>query len=98
MKRALIAGLATTMLVSGGLGLAGVEAGSAVAEPGFAPLASWCPGQPLPGNVAGDWDMSACHDWHYSWHDDLSHRWGTDGPAAPPGQVVQGPLVSCARN
>jgi hypothetical protein len=83
MKRALIAGLATTMMVSGSLGLAGVEAGSAVAEPDFAPLASWCPGQPLPGNVAGDWDMSACHDWHYSWHDD---------PAAPPGQVVQGPL------
>jgi hypothetical protein len=28
------------MLVPGGLGLAGVDAGTAVAEPGFAPLAS----------------------------------------------------------
>jgi hypothetical protein len=64
-------------------GLVGLGAGSAQAQPGFAPLATWCPGQQLPGSVAGDWDMNACHEWHYSWHDD---------PHAPAGQVVQGPV------
>ncbi|MDT5096020.1 MAG: hypothetical protein QOH60_5383 [Mycobacterium sp.] len=83
MKRG-IAGLATTVLVAGGVSLAGVSAGVAQAHPdGCTSYACWCPGQPLPGKVAGDWDMNACHDWHYSWHDD---------PHAPQGQIEQGPL------
>jgi hypothetical protein len=55
MKRA-IAGLATTLLLSGSLGLAGLglSAGTAQALP------SWCPGQPLP-NPNVNWDMGLCH-------------------------------------
>jgi hypothetical protein len=77
-------------LLSGGVVAAGlgVAAGTAQARPGnpqgCTQTSCWCPGQPLPGHVAGDWDMNDCHDWHYSWHDDRQ---------APPGQVVQGPLT-----
>ena len=64
MKRGIVA-LATTVLVSGGLGLAalGVAAGTAQAQPGFAPLATWCPGQSVPGYPAVVWDMNVCHDY-----------------------------------
>ena len=85
MKR-IIAGT----LLSGGVAVAslGMTAGTAEANPvapqGCTQYSCWCPGQPLPGHVAGAWDMNSCHDWHYSWHDDRH---------APQGQVVQGPLM-----
>jgi len=54
-----IAGLATTVLVSGGLGLAALAlAGAAQAQ--------WCPGDPP--NWAprfATWDWSVCHNYHY---------------------------------
>src|ERR1700739_525941 len=72
-----IAGLATTLLVFGGLGLAGLglAAGTAQAEPGFAqshrPVPDkargpyqWCPGQRLPADDVV-WDMSVCHTWYW---------------------------------
>jgi hypothetical protein len=72
-----IAGLATTLLVSGGLGLTGLglAAGTAQAEPGFAlspgpfPAAprgpyQWCPGDHLPTTDVV-WDMSVCHTWYW---------------------------------
>jgi len=74
-----IAGLATALLVSGGLGLAGLglAAGNAQAEPGLAPQFhgpvpakvrgpyQWCPGQPLPYNDGNIvWDMGVCHTWY----------------------------------
>ena len=72
-----VAGLATTLLVSGGLGLigSGLAAGTAQAEPGFAlsrgPFPEvrgpyqWCPGDPLPYNDPNVvWDMSVCHTWY----------------------------------
>jgi hypothetical protein len=62
-----IVGLATTVLVSGGLGLAGLglAAGTAQAEPGGPHR--WCPGQSMewptgPFNQVA-WDMSVCHTW-----------------------------------
>ena len=55
MKRG-IAGLATTVLLSGGLGLAGLGLSAGIAEA----LPSWCPGQPLP-NPNVNWDMGLCH-------------------------------------
>ncbi|MCV7413640.1 hypothetical protein AWC05_04085 [Mycobacterium florentinum] len=72
--------------VSGIGAVAGIASGVGIAHafpPGCTSYACWCPGQPLPGQVAGDWDMNACHDWHYSWH---------DNPQAPHGQVEQGPM------
>jgi hypothetical protein len=72
MKRG-IAGFATALLLSGGLGLAGLElgTGTAQADPGFAqtPYApkgpnQWCPGQALPYNdTTIVWDMNVCHTW-----------------------------------
>jgi hypothetical protein len=71
-----IAGLATTLLVSGGLGLAGLglAAGVAQAEPGLAPQFhgfpaargpyQWCPGDNLPASDV-NWDMSVCHTWYW---------------------------------
>ena len=59
---------ATTVVVSGALGLAGLGlgAGAAVAEPppvvpgGY----TWCPGQALPFSGLG-WDMGACHTYYF---------------------------------
>ena len=72
-----IAGLATTVVLSGGLGIAALVlgVGTAQAEPGFAPLShdpldnysvphQWCPGQPLPMNDVR-WDMGVCHTWFW---------------------------------
>lgn len=65
MKRVIV-GLATTVVVSGGLGLG---AGTAQAAPGFAPLATWCPGTPGSALIAdmqkAGWDLSVCHDYYF---------------------------------
>jgi len=56
-----IVGLATAVLVSGGLGLASLAlAGTAQADY----RVHWCPGDPIPGGFAPedvDWDSSVCH-------------------------------------
>jgi hypothetical protein len=59
-----IAGLATTLLLSGGLGLAGLELGAGTAEAAVGPY-QWCPGQPLPQNQQPNWDMGVCHTWYF---------------------------------
>jgi hypothetical protein len=80
MKRLFI-GLATTVLVSGGLSLAalGLGAGTAqaVCSPGAAVVNGmcygpnhWCPGQSLYVSQGGpnrdvNWDMSVCHTWYW---------------------------------
>ncbi|MGE2814956.1 hypothetical protein ACQI5H_07390 [Mycobacterium heidelbergense] len=87
MTRAVV-GLAATLLVSGAVCVAGLSAGTAHAQPGATPLAQWCPGQPIPGphgqaGIIGDWDMNACHEWHFAWH---------DFPPGPNGMIEQGPM------
>jgi hypothetical protein len=83
MKRRII-GFATTMLVSGGLGVAGLglASGTAQAEPsfGFAPLYHWCPGDFWDPGWGDNWESGGCHDdfhrdmdgWDHSrdWHAD----------------------------
>jgi hypothetical protein len=62
MKR-LTAGLATTTLVSAGMGLAALElAGVAHADP-----ITWCPGDGSTLREAPwpDFDWTRCHHWHY---------------------------------
>jgi hypothetical protein len=94
-----IVGLATTVLVSGGLGLAGLGAGTAYAEPGFIdPVGPyhWCPGgKPLDVN----WDQSICHTyWHVATGagnvggpgDSHNNLW--EGPNPP--RVPEGPCFS----
>ena len=73
--------LATTVVLSGGLGLAGLGlgAGTAQAGPIFGPsyeggncpggitCTHWCPGDPLiPGSSVITWDWNVCHDWYWN--------------------------------
>lgn len=65
----LVVGFATSLLVSGGLGLAGLglAAGTAHAGPNGGPY-QWCPGQSMnrpkgPGDQYL-WDMSVCHTFY----------------------------------
>ena len=73
----IVVGFATSLLVSGSLGLAGLglAAGTAQADPQSSGPYQWCPGQPLPGHPGGGypamhlswpatyvvWDNSVCH-------------------------------------
>ena len=100
MKRALAA-FATTVLVSGGLGLAGLGLGAGNAGAVNQGPFEWCPGQPMsypgPGNEFV-WDMNICHTW---WRVDYgkgnvprkkppppeSNIW--DGPDPPPSESCQ---------
>ena len=71
-----IVGLATTLLVSGGLGLAGLGLGAGTAQAAAGPY-TWCPGQvwPSPDDAAvrnawnGEkdeitWDWNVCHSFY----------------------------------
>jgi hypothetical protein len=62
------------MLVSGGLGLAGmvVTTGTAQAEPIPAPAYHWCPGDFWDGGWGFNWDWNECHD---DWHRDIDGDW-----------------------
>jgi hypothetical protein len=75
--KAEIAGLATTLLVWGGLGL-GLATPAAQADPicpsGKACM-QWCPGQPNPAGRPVPWDTSVCHD--YFWDNVGVHDTGT---------------------
>jgi hypothetical protein len=80
-----IAGIAITVLMSAGLGLAGVGTGTAQATAG--PY-KWCPGQPPPYHAI--WDNSHCHTYWIVQPDQGnvdgpgSHNiWDGDNPPAP---------------
>ena len=92
MKRR-IPRLATTVLVSGGLGLAALGLGAGIANAG-GPY-QWCPGQGMPNDDPVVWDMSVCHTWyavHYGqgnvpYADGRpSYIWDGDNPPGPPPQ------------
>lgn len=59
-------------LLSGGvaMGAFGLSAGTAEADPSGCPQSPyfcWCPGKPLPKSGSPiDWDMSVCHNFHYT--------------------------------
>jgi hypothetical protein len=54
--------LTTAVVVSGGLGLAGLGLGAGIA-PAQPAGYTWCPGQPLPSQGLG-WDMHVCHTFY----------------------------------
>jgi hypothetical protein len=67
-----IAGLATTLLVSGGLGLAALGLGAGIAHAYTYGPFQWCPGQDLPNDPPrpdGElvWDMSVCHTYYFEY-------------------------------
>jgi hypothetical protein len=96
MKRRVV-GLATTVVVSGGLGLAAV--GLAATAQAFDGPHQWCPGQSMsptkggPGNEIA-WDMHVCHTWYRiggyatgnvgSTYGVPTDIWDGDNPPAPP--------------
>ena len=77
-----ISRFATSVLVSGGLGLAGLGLASGTAQanpfwgpsygggncpPGVGTCTHWCPGDPpIPGSQVITWDWNICHDWHWN--------------------------------
>jgi hypothetical protein len=65
--RAIIAGLATTVLMFGGAGLA---APSAQADPCPAGKSCmhWCPGDALPAGRPVPWDGNVCHDYFWDYY------------------------------
>ena len=64
-----VVGLATTLLVCGGVGVAGLPARLAQADPGAcAPgkaCMRWCPGDPDPAGRPIPWDGGVCHDFYW---------------------------------
>ena len=90
-----LAGLATTLLVSGG---SVVSAASARADDRYGPH-QWCPGQSMDWPAGPwdevDWDMSVCHTWYVAGmgHGNVPERSGAQqhlGRRRPP------PPPSCA--
>ena len=63
-SRALIAGLAMTLLMSGGLGVGSLGLAAGTAQAAVGPH-QWCPGQPLPQGQHPNWDMGVCHTWYF---------------------------------
>jgi hypothetical protein len=65
---------AAAVLMSGGVGLAGlgVASGIAQATPVPAPLYHWCPGDFWDPGWGFNWEWFACHD---DWHRDIDGDW-----------------------
>jgi hypothetical protein len=89
--------IATTVVLSGGLGLAGWGLGGGIAQ--AQPLAPfptyhWCPGDYWDPGWGNNWEGGSCHDDHHRdvdfdnhdrdyWGDDGPGRWGPPPPPPP---------------
>jgi hypothetical protein len=103
MKRG-IAPIATTVLVSGGLGMAALGLGAGTAQAGYCPSdpPDWAPGGP-PSSSFVHWDWSVCHNYHYGpagvVDDDTGFVWAYPGgpipPAGPPAPPGSPPPPGC---
>jgi hypothetical protein len=99
-----ISRFATTVVVSGGMGLAvlGLGAGIGLAAPPAGPY-TWCPGDDPGGGPGGpfnspgppNWDWNVCHSW-YSVNFGQGNVSPTiwDGPNPPPDHF--GPVGPCS--
>ncbi|HME75943.1 MAG TPA: hypothetical protein VKI00_09890 [Mycobacterium sp.] len=90
-----IAGLAATMVATGGLGLAGLGLASGTAQADIAPVPQyhWCPGDNWEPGWGDNWNWGGCHDDHHMDADgwDHSHDWwgDRDDRGGPPWQPWQ---------
>jgi hypothetical protein len=66
MKAALV-GLATTLLLWGGSGLAAPSAEAAPCPAGKSCM-TWCPGDPNPAGRPVPWDTGVCHDYYWDYY------------------------------
>ncbi|MDT5335738.1 MAG: hypothetical protein QOD90_1243 [Mycobacterium sp.] len=94
--RRIVVGLATSVLVSGSLGLVGLGVGEGIAhadDGGWGPPKHWCPGElpvPATGNHIYDplnWDWSVCHTYYYLYQGmgNVSNMiWDGDNPPPKP--------------
>jgi hypothetical protein len=79
--RRFLVGLATTLLVCGGLSLLAPSAQAAPGCPAGKSCQQWCPGDPNPAGRPVPWDGSVCHDyfWDYKGVHDIGtgafYRW-----------------------
>jgi len=106
MKRGIV-GLATTLLVSGGMGLASLSLGAGTAQAyNYGPF-QWCPGQDMPNDPPRSpsdlvWDMSVCHTYYFEYDvrtpNIPAHYW--EGPnlfptpiPPPPPPATPGPNI-----
>jgi hypothetical protein len=83
-----IVGLATIVLVSGGLGLAGLGLAAGTAQADNLGPFQWCPGQSMdkptgPGHDIA-WDWSVCHTWYTVDYGkgNVSHSYDIGGPSS----------------
>lgn len=67
LMRAAIAGLATTLLMFGGSGLAAPSAGAAPCPAGKS-CQHWCPGDANPAGRPVPWDSNVCHDYFWDYY------------------------------
>jgi len=65
--KAAIVGIATTVLMWGGLGLAAPSAQAAPCPAGKS-CQHWCPGDVLPAGRPVPWDGNVCHDYYWDYY------------------------------
>lgn len=75
------AGLAATVVATGGLALAGLglASGTAQADIGPMPVYHWCPGDNWDPGWGNNWDWGVCHD---DWNR-YENGWGPPPPPPP---------------
>jgi hypothetical protein len=79
-----ISKFATSVVMSGGLGLAGLVLGVGPAQ-----ADTWCPGDYMFTGIP-NWDMSVCHDYYWAHKYDLAAPTTLFIEGQPPGPPVPG--------
>lgn len=67
VMKAALAGLATTLMMFGGVGLAAPSAQAAPC-PADKSCQHWCPGDVLPAGRPVPWDGNVCHDYYWDYY------------------------------
>ena len=79
-----ISRFATTVVMSGGLGLAGLALGAGPAQ-----ADTWCPGDHMFNGIP-NWDTSVCHEYYWAHKYDLNAPMNLYFEGPPPGPPAPG--------